>query len=158
MKCLSVKIFVVFLSVCFFGCKDEYSICEEPKDIRFIASIYQKSGNTDILTSVPSFNLYSIQGATSIYASQPNISSFNIPLSVILDSAKFLISFSNSLPVDTLTIVYTSEGKTNLSPNCPPIFIHNITKAYSTTNTIDSIKIINQAINASFSQNAKIYF
>jgi Family of unknown function (DUF6452) len=158
MKCLSVKIFVVFLSVCFLGCKDEYSICEEPKDVRFIASIYQKSGNTDILTSVPSLNLYSIQGATSIYASQPNISSFNIPLSVSLDSAKYLISFSNSLPVDTLTIVYTSEGKINLSPNCPPIFIHNITKAYSTFNTIDSIKIINQAVNASLSQNAKIYF
>ncbi len=152
--------FFLFLIVIFsnWGCKDEYNICNEPKDVRFIANFYQKIGSVEQLTTAPNLNVSSIPGNAFIYTNQPNINSFSIPLNVGVDSAKYIISLSSALPQDTLTIVYTTQGGQNVSPNCPPLFLHNITRLYSTKNTIDSVKIINPVLNTSLSQNAKIYF
>ncbi len=155
-----MKCFFLFLIVIFSigGCKDEYNICNEPKDVRFISNFYQKIGAVEQLSSAPNLNVSSIPGNASVYLNQTNVNSFSIPLNIGVDSAKYIISLSSTLPQDTLTIVYTTQGGQNISPNCPPLFFHNITKLYSTTNTIDSVNIINPVLNTSLSQNAKIYF
>lgn len=155
--CVFIILFVTTSIFCN-SCKDEYNICNELKDVRFVASLYKNVGGVDVLNTATNFNLSILQGNVPIYTNEPNVSAFNMPLSVTLDSAKYIISFSNSLQKDTLTLIYTTQGATNISPNCPPLFFHNITRLYSTLNSVDSIKIINPILNTSLSQNAKIYF
>jgi hypothetical protein len=156
MKCLSVKIFVVLLSVCFITCKDEYSICNEVKEVKFTAGLFQRVAGIDVLTTAPNFSLLFLNGPSSIYTNQ-SLNSFSMPLITGLDSAKYIISFSTAAPKDTMTILYTTQdASSNL--DCGRQFFYTITNIQTTTNTVDSIKIINTAVNASLSQNAKIYF
>lgn len=139
------------------SCKDEYTICNLSKDVRFIASFYQRNNGADVLAPAPLLNITQLGINAPLYTQQAHVPTFSIALNPLLDSAKYFIKLSNSLQADTLTIVYTSTGA-NLSLECGPVTYHNISKLYSTLNTIDSVKITNPLLNTDLLQNAKIYY
>ena len=139
------------------SCKDEYTICNLSKDVRFIASFYQRNNGVDVLVPAPLLNITQLGTNAPLYTQQANVPTFAIALNPQLDSTKYYIKLSSSLPADTLTIVYTSTGA-NLSLECGSVTYHNISKLYSTLNTIDSVKIINPVLNTDLLLNAKIYY
>ena len=154
----NITLILLLTIVVLYSCKDEYNICNEPKTVRFIATINQRVGGADVLTTAPNFSLVNLAGNVPIYSNEPNINSFNITFNNLLDSARYVITLANNLPKDTLNVIYTTVGVQATSLDCGPLFNHNIVRLYSTTNTIDSIKIVSPALNSSLNLNAKIYF
>ncbi len=141
---------------CTFSCKDSYTLCNLSKTVNLIAGFYRQSGGVDVPTPAPSFSLFLLNGSNAVYSNQPNTASFTLPLNPAVSTAKYVISESASQS-DTLTIVYTSRD-TNLSYDCGNVFYNNITALYTTTHTIDSVKIVRPAINTDQVENVRIYF
>ena len=156
---MNKKLFLILIVGASFltACKDEYTICNLSKDVRFIASFYQRNNGADVLTPAPNLNITLLPNNTSLYTQQANVATFSFPLNPLVDSAKYSFKLANNLQADTVTIVYTSTGA-NLSLECGAVTYHNITKITSTLNTIDSIKITNAVLNTNLLQNAKFYF
>lgn len=152
--------FIAILSIIFLvgSCRDDYSICNPTKDVRFVGGFYQRVSGVDLPTPVPSFSLSLLNSTDLIYNSQPNLLEFALPLNQSFDSAKYVLSLGNNQPLDTMTIIYTSQNGPAEANACGLFFVHTISKIYSTKNTIDSVKIIQPLVNSSSVQNAKIYF
>ncbi len=157
MKVFYYSTIIFFTALFMQSCKDEYTICNLPKDARFIAGFYQRVGNADVTALAPNLSLYSLNGANLIYSNQTNLSTFSLPLSSTVDTSRYVLILGTNLQSDTLTIVYSSQ-LVSLSPECGSVTYNNINKLWSTYHTIDSVKIINPTVNTSLSQNAKIYF
>ncbi len=157
MKKIYLAAFVFTTIVSLYSCKDEYTLCDLPKDVRFIGAFYRKIGSNDVLSPAPSLSIIALNNGPFLYSQQPNVDQFGLSLSSIIDTAKFVITIAGNSPADTLTIVYMSQGE-NLSTECGSITTHNIKKLTSTINTIDSVKIVKAFINNVPSVNAKIYY
>jgi Family of unknown function (DUF6452) len=154
------NIFIVFISLSFLitSCKDDYSICNPVKDIKFIGGFYQRTGGVDVPYPSQSFSLSLLNSTNLIYNNQPNTIEFGMPLNELATTSQYVLSLGNNLPKDTLTIVYSSQKSTTDGNACGIIVYHNISQLYSTTNTIDSVKLIQPLVNTNPVQNAKIYF
>jgi hypothetical protein len=152
--------FIAILSIVFLvaSCRDDYSICNPTKDVRFIGGFYQRVSGVDVPTPAPSLTVFLLNSTDIIYNNQPNLLEFALPLNQLADSLKYVLSLGNNQPIDTMTIVYSSQSGPADANACGLFFVHTISKIYSTKNTIDSIKIIQPAVNTSSVQNAKIYF
>jgi Family of unknown function (DUF6452) len=158
MKC-TLSVLVFFSTFIFIAsCKDEYSICNELRDVQFISNIYQKVAGADVLTNAPNFTLVNLNSSLPVYSNQSNLNSFKTELDRTVDTTKFLIKISNSLPQDTITVIYNSAPAAPLGPSCTPVFNFTISKILTTTYTVDSIKIVNPIMNTSLALNAKLYF
>jgi Family of unknown function (DUF6452) len=140
------------------SCKDEYNICNEPRNVKFIGNFYKRIAGADVTTAVTNLTITLPGGTVPVIDAQPNTSSFFVSFDPTKDSIKYILTLGGGLPKDTVTLFYTNTGIPTISPDCGPIFGHNITRATTTINTIDSIVIINPVANTSLSQNAKIYF
>ncbi len=153
-------IFIAIIAVVFLvaSCRDDYSICNPTKDVRFVGGFYQRVSGVDVPTPVPSFSLFLLNSTDLIYSSQPNLLEFALPLNQLADSAKYVLSLGNNQPIDTMTIVYSSQNGPADANACGLFFVHTISKIYSTKNTIDSVKIMQPLVNTSTIQNVKIYF
>ena len=150
---------IVFLlvSILFSSCKDEYTICDLPKDVNLKSVFYQTTGGVERAATATSFSLKQLSAADFIYKDVPNVSQFIIPLNPLTDTVKFRISISSSMPADTITYIYTTQ-LVNLSPVCGDVYVNTITKVSTTYNTLDSIKISNRSVNTTPAENVKIYF
>lgn len=139
------------------SCKDTYTICDQSKQVSYKAGFYTKNGSVDV-PSTPAALTLTFPGATTfIYNQQPGIGSFLLGLSPGADSVQYYIKIDNSLPADTLTLRYTNAQQT-LSPECGTINIHNLTGARTTTNTLDSVKLVASLVNNVPRENLRIYF
>lgn len=156
MKQLGYGIALSLVAFTFFSCKDEYSICTLSKSVNFIGGFYQRTGGVDVAVQAPSLSVGLLNGP-NLVSQQQNASVTVIPLNPTIDSARFLISVANNLQSDTLTVIYSSQTVI-LSAECGDVITHNIARFYSTTHTIDSVKLISPAVNTNPVQNAKIYF
>jgi Family of unknown function (DUF6452) len=146
--------FVLVLAV---SCKDNYTICDQSKQVNYRAGFYTKSGSVDVPSTPPALTL-SFPGLTTfIYNQQVGISSLSLGLSPVADSIKYVIKLSNALPADTITFYYTN-GVQNLGPECGDIAIHNFTWARTTNNTLDSVKIVAPSVNNIPKENLRIYY
>ena len=154
-KSFRLLLFLV-LSIAMVTCKDDYNICDQSKNVFFKAGFYNASTGVDSVHTAPSFS-FAVLGNNYIYKQQSNISTFVFSLNSAVDSASYFISLSNTLPADTLTLVYTTQSML-ISPECGSVFINTITRVYSTSHTIDSVKISNPAVNLASNENVKIYF
>jgi Family of unknown function (DUF6452) len=154
------NIFIIILSIVFFtsSCKDDYSICNPVKDVKFIGGFYQRIGGADVPYPAPSFSLSLLNSNNLIYNNQANTIEFGMPLDELASTSKYVLSMGNGLQKDTLTIVYSSQKSTTDGNACGIIVYHNISQLYSTTNTIDSVKLTQPLVNTNPVQNAKIYF
>jgi hypothetical protein len=158
MKNSNIFIGIISLSLLIISCKDDYSICNPVKDIRFIGAFYQRIGGIDVPTPAPSFSVSLLNSASLIYNNQPNTLEFAVPLNEFADTSRFVLSLGNGQPKDTLTVVYSSQKNTTDGNACGIIVVHTISGLYSTRNTIDSVKLIQPLVNTNPVQNAKIYF
>jgi hypothetical protein len=153
-------IIIVFLVFCknLVSCKDEYTICNPVKEVKFIAGFYQKVAGADVATQPPSLNVLMLNNTTPLYNNQNNLIEFGVTLNPLTDTARYSIGLATNLPKDTITIVYLSQNSRGEIGDCGNVNIHSITKIYTTTNTIDSITTIQPLVNTRPQQNAKIYF
>jgi Family of unknown function (DUF6452) len=158
MKSSNIFIGIISLSFLIASCKDDYSICNPVKDVKFIGGFYKRIGGSDVPSPVPSFSLSLLNNTSFIYNNQPNTIDFGMSLNELADTSRYVLSFGNSYPKDTLTIVYASQRSITDGNACGIVVFHNIFQTYSTTNTIDSIKLIQTSVNTNPLQNAKIYF
>ncbi|MCY7290885.1 MAG: DUF6452 family protein [Ferruginibacter sp.] len=156
MKKYLLLIFIACMSI-LSSCKDEYTICNLSKDVRFIGTFYQRINGAEVLAPAPNLSIIQLPTNASIFNQQANVATFSFVLNPLLDSAKYIFKIANNLPADTVTIVYTSTGA-NLSPECGAVTYHNILKITSTLNTIDSVKITQPKLNTDLLQNAKFYY
>ena len=149
----------VVFSGCIFlcSCKDEYSICNLSKDVRFTAGFYKKVGLNDVVSPAPRFTLSLLNSGTSSYTQQANVEIFSLPLSPVVDSVKYVLKLDTGLQADTVTITYTSKGE-NLSVECGSVVYNTITQITSTVNTIKSVNIIKALVNTEPLQNVKIFY
>ncbi len=139
------------------SCRDDYNICNLPRDVKFTAGFYKKTGATEIAISAPNLNIYTLNSSTFIYQNQNNVSAFLLPLNPVVDTSKFLIRVENTLQADTMSIIYTSR-QVLLSPECGNVTYYSLLKILTTTNTIDSVKITNSEVLTGSNSNARIYF
>ena len=147
----------LFVLTGLYSCKDEYTLCNLPKEVNFTAGFYKRVGTADVSSPAPSLTLFLLNGTSPIYSQQQNAASFGIPLNPAVDSSRYVITLANGAQSDTLTIVYTSQSST-LSAECGSVILNNITRLYSTAHTIDSVKITSSAVNTTPLQNAKISY
>lgn len=158
MKNSNIFIAIISFSFLIASCKDDYSICNPVKDVKFIGGFYQRSGGVDVTNPAPGFSLLLLNSTSLIYNNQANIIEFGMPLDELASTSKYVLSLGNGQPKDTLTIIYSSQKSTTDGNACGIVVYHNISQLYSTTNTIDSVKLIQPLVNTSTVQNAKIYF
>jgi hypothetical protein len=92
-----------------------------------------------------------------IYNQQAGISDLVLSPDPTADSLRYYIKLGTALPADTLTMVYSTRT-VNLSPECGDIFVHTISRVYCTIHTLDSVKIINTAVNNIVTENFRIYY
>ncbi len=158
MKNTNAFIGIITLTLFITSCKDDYSICNPVRDVKFTGGFYKRVAATDVPSPAPNFSLSLINNISLVYNNQPNVIEFGVPLNELADTSKYVLSLDNGQPKDTLTIVYSSQRSTTDGNACGIVTYHNISQVYSTTNTIDSIKLIQPLVNTSQVQNAKIYF
>ena len=139
------------------SCKDEYTLCNLSKEVRFTGGFYRKVGSNDVMAPAPKFTLLQLNSTVPLYGQQPNVETFSLPLSPVLDSAKYVLTIDAGMQADTVTIVYTSQG-VNLSVECGAVTYNTISKIITTINTIDSVKIIKALVNTEPGQNVKFYY
>lgn len=139
------------------ACKDEYSICNLSKEVRFYGGFYQKVGADEIIAPAASLTIIQLDNAAVIYKKQQNISVFSLPLNSQVGSAQYEIAINNNLPKDTVTLTYTSTV-TNLSPECGSVIYNNLTDVKTTNHTITSILVSKAIVNTDPLQNIKIYY
>ena len=139
------------------SCRDDYNICNQPRDVKFVAGFYKKTGATEIASSAPNLNIATLNSNNSLYQNQVNTSNFSLSLNPVVDTSKFVIRVENSLQADTMSIIYTTR-QVLISPECGIANFHSIIKVLSTLNTIDSVKIISTEVANIQSINAKVYF
>jgi hypothetical protein len=158
MKNSNIFIALITLSFLIPSCKDDYSICNPVRDIRFIGGFYKRAGGSDVPTPAPSLSISLLNNTNLIYNNQPNTIEFAVPLNELADTSRFVLSLGNSQPKDTLTVVYSSQKSTTDGNACGIVVVHAVSELFSTTNTIDSVKLIQPLVNTSPMQHAKIYF
>jgi hypothetical protein len=154
------KKFVVFFivsTIVFTSCKDEYTICNEEKTVKLNANFYKIIGGVETTTTASNLKVTTFYNGTTIVSNQPNLSTFSLPLDFATDTLKFAITLADNLPKDTVTFIYTSQIKV-LGSACGQVYFHKLTNALTTTNSLDSIKIINPDVQNTFAPNAKFYF
>lgn len=144
------------LSVWMMSCQDQYSICNQNKDVVMKASFYRISGGTPAPTPVTELTLSSLQGIT-IFNRQPNTPAFVVTLNPIADSTTYILKLGDGFPNDTLTIRYTNSSIV-LSPECGTIFNHSITSTSTTNQVIDSVQIVDRSVTNVLRENLRIFY
>ncbi len=157
MKHLLPKYFFIVSIFLLQSCRDDYNICTLPRDVKFSAGFYKKTGASEVAIVAPNLNIYTLNSSTYIYQNQNNASTFALPLNPVSDTSKFVIRVENTLQADTMSIIYTSR-QVLLSPECGNVTYYSLVKILTTTNTIDSVKITNSEVLTVSNSNAKVYF
>jgi hypothetical protein len=157
MKLSLINIVFFFLLALATSCQDQYNICEQNKNVEAKAGFYQKNGAVDVLTAPPQLSFGVLGSSTLLYNQATGFTTIAIGLNPGIDSAKFYVKTATASPPDTLTIFYSTQS-INLSAECGNINNFTISNAKTTLNTLDSVKIINAAVNNVATENIKIYF
>lgn len=139
------------------GCKDEYSICNESKNVLLQTNLYTHNNGVEQPFAASSFSLSVLYNPQPIYNNITNLSSFLLPLNPTMDSVVYQIKTSNTATADTFSILY-STNNIQLSAPCGSLNVHRILRVSSTHNSIDSIQIKNADITNLQKENIKIYY
>lgn len=139
------------------GCKDEYSICNESKNVLLKTNLYAVNSGVEQPFAAASFSLTVLNNTQPIYNNIPNLSSFLMPLNPAMDSIKFQLLTSNTAIADTLTILYSSYN-VQLSAACGNLNVHRLLRVSSTNNSIDSVQIKDAVVANMLTENIKIYY
>lgn len=156
-----LKYFILVIAASFlYSCKDQYTICDLPKNVNLRGVFYTKSGNNFIETKVASLSINLLDSAAFIYKDRKNVSTFIFELQPFMadsDFARYVIKIDNVSQPDTVTIHYTS-ATVNLTKECGSIIAHTLSQVSTTHNTLDSVKIIVPKIDNNLNVNLKLFF
>jgi hypothetical protein len=139
------------------ACEDSYTICEQPKQVNYQARFFTRNGAAEVPATPTALTLTFPGATTFIYNQQPNVPLLLLGLSPSADSVKYFIRVNNALPADTMTLFYNNTTQ-NLGPECGDIMVHNFTRVHTTTNTLDSVKIVAPSVNNVVRENLRIYY
>lgn len=139
------------------GCKDEYSICNESRNVLLQSNLYTVNNGVEQPYPAPGFSLSVFNTSQPIYNNISNLSTFLLPLTPGLDSTLYQIITSSTATPDTLSILY-STNNVELSAPCGTINMFRILRVTSTHNSIDSIRIKNAEVSNLQKENIKIYY
>ena len=70
-----------------FSCEDNYTICNEPKEVSFKGAFFKKIGGADVSSPVSLLSIRPLTTTAFIYNQQPSASGFSFALNPVLDSA-----------------------------------------------------------------------
>ncbi|MCP9752739.1 DUF6452 family protein [Ferruginibacter sp. HRS2-29] len=146
---------LIAASLLYTSCADEYTICESPVNVTLNADFYRNNGTSDVLTQPGSFSLTTLSGI-SMLTNVSNRSGFQAPLNPVTDTAGFILSIEGNIP-DTFKVAYTTQVQT-VSANCGNVNIYTVSAVSTTHHIIDSIKLVNPAVNTLQQQNIRIFY
>lgn len=154
-----IKIYtIIFMAtLSFISCKDEYSICNENKNVLLQTNFYRLVNGAAEPFSPSSFSLYVLHHTQPIYHSVSGVNSFVVSLNPTIDSTVFQISSSTTAPLDTLVVLYSTTN-VPLSPACGTVNFQKLLRVYSTHHSIDSIAIAQPEITNEQQQNIKLFY
>lgn len=138
------------------SCKDNYTICSIRTTVSFQGGFYNFTGNQANQKPAILFSLQELDGRM-IYTDNQNVNFFLTELTGLKDTIHYKITLSPTLSPDTLSVIYSSQSVVT-SPNCDNINNYTIGKSYSTSNTIDSVAVVDPAVNGRFIENIRVYY
>ena len=136
------------------SCSDEYTICESPVNVSLNAGFYKNIAGTDSVATPASFSVSVLNGA-AILTNASNRNGFFASLNPATDTSRFVITIEGT--TDTFKVAYSTQVQ-NVSVNCGDVNIYTLSAVSSTRHAIDSIKIVNPAVNTALPQNIRIFY
>jgi hypothetical protein len=146
----------ILFSICFVGCTDSFDICNSPIEIRCKGNFYNIIGATETPGLIGTLTV-NATGNTGFVVNDQNTSIFNLPFTPNADSTKYFFDFGVGLPKDTVTIKY-STSVVSTSAECGTVYSFSIANVKTSTNYLDSIKVVNPSVNSTQANNLKVYF
>ena len=156
-KLLSYISLAYFIVSALSSCEDNYTICNQSKEVNCKGIFFKKTGGADVETPVSSLTIKPLTATTFLYFQQPGISAFTFALNPVLDSAKYIFKIDNSISQDTISLFYTSQLLL-ISAECGNIITHQLSNAKTTKNLLDSVRIINPKVDNVSTTNLKVFF
>lgn len=147
-------LYVTGFCLLFFSCESEES-CEQSTVSALNAGFYSILDSIPESTSVDNFTVYGIGREDSlIYDQASSVGSFVLPLSPSCDTTGFV--FTLGAATDTVTFLYSRELHL-LSMECGFVTYYYIERIDNTSNTIDSISVVNKKVTTGDDENIQIY-
>ncbi|RYF91876.1 MAG: hypothetical protein EOO03_00280 [Chitinophagaceae bacterium] len=141
----------------FTSCTDQYTICNQAKISNLNSSFRTISNNTDVSFTPAALTMRDITSGNLLFDQRAGISSVSSNLSLSTDSTSFSLQVAPAMPTDTFTVYY-SKSRQFLSLECGEIDVFTINRISNTTHKIDSIKLVDAAVNNNYLPNLRIYF
>ena len=138
------------------SCKDYYNICDLNRISAANGNFYSISGGAERENRPASLSVAELNGSSTIINSAFP-STFSLILAPNRDSMRFTVRTSSTAPVDTITLRY-STVTTVLSVECGTINQYQLTSISTTTNTLDSIRIIKPLADQLLGNNFRIFY
>jgi len=147
-------LYITCFCLLFFSCESDKS-CEQSTASVLNAGFYSIVDSLPEPTSVDNFTVYGIGRADSlIYDQASSVSSFNLPLSPSCDTTGFV--FTMGTETDTIIFLYSRELHL-LSMECGFTTYYYIEGIDNTSNTIDSVSVVNEKVTTGDDENIQIY-
>lgn len=147
-------LYITGFCLLFFSCESEES-CEQSTVSALNAGFYSIQDSIPESTTVDNFTIYGIGSEDSlIYDQASSVGSFILPLSPSCDTTGFV--FTLGAATDTVTFLYSRELHM-LSMECGFVTYYYIERIDNTSNTIDSISVVNKKVTTGDDENIQIY-
>ena len=147
-------LFITGFCLLLFSCESNES-CEQSTVSLLNAGFYTIVDSIPESTKVNDFTVYGIGRADSLIYDQSNsIGSFVLPLSPSCDTTGFV--FNLGAETDTIIFLYSRELHL-LSMECGFATYYYIERIDNTSNTIDSVIVVNEKVTTGDDENIQIY-
>ncbi len=147
-------LYITGFCLLFFSCESEES-CEQSTVSVLNAGFYSIPDSLPESTSVDNLTVYGIGRADSlIYDQASSVGSFVLPLSPSCDTTGFVLTLG--AVTDTIRFLYSRELHM-LSMECGFATYYYIERINNTTNTIDSVSVVNEKVTTGDDENIQIY-
>ena len=147
-------LYIMGFCLMFFSCESDES-CEQSTASVLNAGFYTIVDSIPKLKKINDFTVYGISREDSlIYDQASSVGSFDLPLSPNCDTTGFV--FTMGTETDTIIFLYSRELHL-LSMECGFTTFYYIEKINNTTNTIDSVSVINKKVTTGDDENIQIF-
>jgi len=147
-------LYITGFCLLFFSCESEES-CEQSTVSALNASFYTILDSIPESISVDNFTVYGIGREDSlIYDQASSVGNFILPLSPSYDTTGFV--FTLGAEIDTIIFLYSRELHL-LSMECGFATYYYIERIDNTSNSIDSISVVNEKVTTGDDENIQIY-
>ena len=147
-------LYITGFCLLFFSCESDES-CEQSTVSVLNAGFYTVVDSLPISASVGNFTVYGIGRADSlIYDQASSVGSFGLPLSPSCDTTGFVLTMGTE--TDTIIFLYSRELHL-LSLECGFTTYYYIERINNTSNTIDSVSVVNEKVTTGDDENIQIY-